>query len=231
MLTKEEKNKLIEQGERECDKAIQTAEKGDQILAFKQFDKAESIFEELQDIKWLNFLRHEKFRILQEFDNQKQALELSELIINGYLETANRRGLSLILIHRAVMLLEMGENWDALKDLRTAHSVIIPEKLDDLSGYLYSSLATVLIALEDYSAAIQSLDSALQHYPEEFFPVEFAWCLLQQGICYKTLYAHKSAEKYLQGAYQAFLKTGDHENRNLAAEQLKNLKVDVQADV
>jgi tetratricopeptide (TPR) repeat protein len=223
MLTETERTSLLEQGEDDCDRAVHLAEQGEEAQALELLEHAENVFGKLQDQRWLNFVNHERFRILQKFGKEDQALALTDKIKDGYLQTRNRHGLSLILIHRANLLHELKQNKSALADLRAASAIIDSEKLNDLCGYLHASLADVLMSLSDFSSSIQAWMAALCHYPENTCPHEYALCLQQIGLCQKSLANHQAAEESLGASLQAYLKNGDQENATLTDKQLREL--------
>ncbi len=225
MVSAEERDSLLIKGEQEYDEAVHQLERREYELAFKHFDLAEQAFRQLQDQHWLTFLYHEKFRILKQTDKPQKALELVDSIIEGYLDTQNRHGLALVHIHKADLLGDKGDVEEALACLRTAEAIIENEKIYDLKSYLYSSLAIVLMVIEDHLSAIDYLNQAMNIYSAESDSAEFAWCLHQLGLCYQKLYDLNAAERYLVGAYQSYFKAGDNETGREVIEDLKKLYI------
>ncbi|MBU2512962.1 tetratricopeptide repeat protein [bacterium] len=223
IIKTEDRDDLLLEGEAKCDEAISLVQEGDYSSALDSFDCAEDIFLKINDQHWLNFLRHEKFRVFQQLNRYEDALEITEKIIEGYYETMNRNGLSLILIHKSDILMEMGKRHDALASLNLAKAVIESEKLHDLKGYLNSNLAMVHMALEDFVSAIKALQTALNSYPEESNPSEYAWCLFQLGICYKKTYDYNSAESHLTASYQTYSRTSEYDMQKQVLEVLREI--------
>ncbi len=221
MVSTEERESLLAKGEQEYDEAVHQLERNEYDLAFKHFDLAEQAFLQLHDQHWLTFLYHEKFRIYRQTDQLEQALELTDSIINGYLDTKNKRGLVLIHIHKADILGDKEQPVQALACLRTAEAIVKSEKITDLKGYLFSSLAVVLMVLEDYIEAMSSLQQALKTYSADSNAIEVAWCLHQLGNCYLKLFDLNSAERHFIGAYQSYFQAGDNEAGRGVIEQLK----------
>jgi len=223
MVTEEQREKLLEKGDQEYNAAITAIEDDDFEGAYHHFEKAEAAFSELQDQHWLTFLFHEKLRIFLQLDELEQALLLVEKIIQGYLETKNKRGLALIHIHQAEILRKMDKSDEALAPLRTAEAIVTSEKIENLEGYLHSSLSIAHMEIGEFTAAIQSLETAMKIYAEENSHDEYAWCQHQLGLCYKQLIDFNNAERLLTGAYQNYFKIGlDREGREVI-ESLKDL--------
>ena len=223
MVSAEERESLLSQGEQEYDEAVHQLERQEFELALEHFDLAEQAFQQLQDQHWLTFLYHEKFRIFKQAEKPDQALELVDSIVEGYLDTQNRHGLALIHIHKADLLGDKGDVEEALACLRSAEAIIESEKIYDLKSYLYSSLAVVLMMIEDYISAIDYFNQAMKVYSTESNSVEVAWCLHQLGLCYQKLFDLNAAERHLAGAYQSYFKAGDNEAGKEVIEDLKKL--------
>lgn len=214
---------LSAKGEQEYDEAIHQLERGEATLAFEHFELAEQVFLELQDRHWLTFIRHERFRLFLQTEQYEPALALAEDIIEGYLETQNKKGLALIQIHKADILLEQEKPLEALTSLRIAEAIVSSESIDELAGYLYSSLALVLIHLEDYFHAIQELNAALDIFPTEKASANIAWCQQMLGQCHWKLFDLASAERHFVASHQGYLKLGDTQNAMEVIDQLKQL--------
>lgn len=211
MVNSEERETLLRQAEQAYDEAVRLIEDRAYDPAFECFLEAEHLFLQLQDQHWLTFLFHEKFRIFFQLNEYEQALALADPICDGYIDTNNQRGLALFQIHKADLLREMGDAPQALSCLRIAEAIIKSEKIDDLLGYLDTSLAIAWLALKDFIAALECLKSAMQRYSSEETPEEFAWCLHQAGVCFQNLYDYDSAERHLVGSSQAYFKAGNNE--------------------
>ncbi len=223
ILKTEDRDNLLLEGETRCDEAVSLVQEGDYTSALESFNQAEEIFVKINDQHWLNFLRHEKFRVFQELQRYEEALVLADEIIEGYHETINKNGLSLVMIHKSDVFMELGKKHEALASLNLARSVIESEKLNDLKGYLNCNMAMVHIALEDFVSAIETLTVALDSYTLESSPQEYSWCLFQLGTCYKKTYDYNAAENYLTGSYQAYSKTGEVEMQKETLEVLREI--------
>ena len=96
---------------REYDEAVHQLERGEHKLALEHLNLAENCFKQLNDLKWVTFILHEKFRIHLQMGEFEQALGIADSIVGGYLETNNKNGLALIHIHKSDVLRELGENF------------------------------------------------------------------------------------------------------------------------
>jgi tetratricopeptide (TPR) repeat protein len=211
MVNSEKREDLLQRAEQEYDAAVRLIENREYDPAFEHFSEAEQMFLQLQDQHWLTFLFHEKFRIFFQLKEFEQALALADPICDGYLDTNNQHGLALFQIHKADLLREMEDFYQALSCLRIAEAIIKSEKIDDLMGYLDTSLAVAFFSLNDAISALEYLKSAMQRYSMESSPEEFAWCLHQAGICLLQLFDFDAAERHLVGSYQAYFKVGNNE--------------------
>ncbi len=223
MDAQEKYTDLIQQGEELCDEAMTASQRGDYDQAIEMYNRAEDLFLSVRDQNWLNFLRHEKLRVLQSLDQAKDALELTDLIIEGYQETLNHNGLALTLIHKADLFIATEEPYKAISSLNLAKALINSKKLNDLKGYLHSSFAVAYNAVDDLASAIAALNKALVYYSPESYPNEYSWCLLQVGICYQKLYDYSSSEKHLLRAWEMYARLGDIEMRDKSLNYLKEI--------
>lgn len=223
MSITESRDELLQLGEEGCDEAARLAEQGDYTAALECLCNAEECFLKINDQHWLNFLRHEKYRILLLLDRQEEALELTHQIIEGYRQTRSFRGLALIFIHKAELLRETGKAKEAVEYINLSEAVIKSEKLDDLFGYLNAASAMIRLQVEDYVSAIRHFGFALDFFSSHSQFAEIAWSLNHLGICYKKLGDFESAEKNLMGAYQMYYKSGDFESGNVIIDQLKEM--------
>ncbi len=222
-MTNEERDQHLKKGEEFCDQATALAKNGDYSAALDFFNKAEEIFVGIRDQHWLNFLRHEKLQTLRQLGKFDLALKLADQIADGYLETGNKHGLSLIKIHKADILSDHGDIVEALESLWTAEAIADSEKFTNLKGYIYSSISINLMSQENFALAIEYLQKALENYsPSDNMP-ECAWCLSQLGICYRAVCYLDKAEECLEGAYQGYFKAGDQESGHKVVDRLKQL--------
>lgn len=224
MVSIENRTQLVEQGEILCDDALALVKQGDLSAALARFDEAEAVFHKLQDQQWLNFLWHEKFRLLHQTGRTEEALSLSDEIAAGYKETHNYNGVTLISIHKADLFSELGKPEEAMACLRIAEAIVESKGLSELRGYLFSMLSATLINLKDFVSAIEYLKQALEFYSNESTPSEFSWCLHQMGCCYKEILDFNTAERYLNGSLQSYQKTGDLDACRLVQEDLQKLQ-------
>ena len=224
-MNKKEREILLKKGEELCDQATQLAGTGDHSTALEIFTRSEEYFTQIQDQHWLNFSRHGKLHSLQRSGDLESALKLTEQIAAGYLETGNKHGYTLLMTHKADILLEQDKVFDALGCLRTAEAIAVTENFNDLSGYIYSSIAINLISQEDYVTAIGILEKNLKLYNSDDHLPECAWCLRQTGICYQNTCDFAEAGKYFTSSYQAYFKADKYENALEVIEQLKTLYI------
>lgn len=223
MVDEQTREEQVLKGEQEYDEAVFQIERGEYEIAFSHFEIAEQIFKQLNDQHWLTFIYHEKFRIFRQLGKQDEALNLSESIIDGYLDTKNQKGLALAHIHKADILGETGKNLEALSNLRIAEAIIVSEKISDLFPYLASSFSKAHMDLGEYYEAIKSLNSALKFFGEESTTEEKAWCTWQLAICYKELFNLPMAEKNFLEALNRYIQTGNDECTQEILKELKEL--------
>ncbi len=219
----EEREHTLKMGEEYCDQATQFVNQGDYPTALDYFSKAEEEFVKIQDQHWLNFLRHEKLRSLQHLEKYKDAIELTEKISEGYLATGNKHGLTLLLIHKADLLLEQNQIPEALESLRISETIAGMEGFTDLLTYINSNIAINLISQGNYISAIEYLDKNLESYSSDEEINECSWCLQQIGNCYLNIYNLEEADKYFTASYQGYFKANDHTSALEVVDQLKEL--------
>ena len=70
-MTLEKREKKLSEAEEICDQALLKIQEGAFTKALELFSKAEDKFDQLNDLHWLNFIRHQKFTSCLHLDDTK----------------------------------------------------------------------------------------------------------------------------------------------------------------
>jgi len=218
-----EKEQLTQSGQDFCNQGADFNHRRIYSNALEAYNKAETCFMQVKDHKWLNFVHHEKVQILRNMGNTEPALDLVEGVIEAYILAKDNKGLSLALTHKANILMDQQKNLDALSTLRLAKNVAEENKIIESIGYIYSTMSINFWEMENYIAAMESLNKALSYYPPEQSPHEAAWCYHYLGLSYKAIYFYPKAEEFLERSYQTYLKIRDLQSAIPPMENLRKL--------
>ncbi len=131
----EERNELIKEGESYCDQASISVNHSDYEQAHKLYDKAQDLFEQLNELPWLVFLLHEKFHLYHRMEKFDEALKLVDTIIKRYRETDNKKGLCLFMTHKASLHLDQANIHLSLECLKIAEVISHDEKLHETKQF------------------------------------------------------------------------------------------------
>ena len=204
--------------EQELKKAQEICDKGDNALADGQadeamafFKEAEAIFQSLNDLHWLTYVRYKVFQLLITQEKNAEAISLAEVIMKGYISIKDNRGLILILIGRANLYMDMEQADSALVDLKLAETIIEKSDHQDLAGYLFSRLSHCQMIRHEINDAILYLKKSLTFFPEAQAPHEYYWCVEMLGDCYNEVFDIQKAIRHLQVALNGYDKLNDKE--------------------
>lgn len=218
-----DRDQVLEKGQYLCDEAVNYARQGAHSSAMEYFSQAETCFEKIQDYHWLTFLKHEKLQSLIALEKYDEALELSEEVSSGYLETKNYRGLTLLLIHKTNLFLDQGNIDSAMASLRLAEGVALKQNEKSSLGYVYSTLGGLYMDMKDYVLAIETLNSVSSYYSEEENPQETAWCWHLLGLCHEKIFHTQDAEKYYEKSSSLYLSINQYDSGATVMEDLRML--------
>lgn len=222
-MQKKSRSELLEKGQYLCDEAVNYARQGAHTTAMEYFDQAETCFEKINDFHWLTFLRHEKLQTIIALGKLEEAQSLTDEISTGYLETKNFRGLTLLLIHKANLLLELDDIDAALAQLRLAEGVAAKQSEQSSLGYVYSTMAGLYSEMQQYIQAIDVLAKVDGLYSEEENPAELAWCYHLNAFCHEQIFHIGDAEKLYEKSVALYLEEKQFDDGARVLDDLRKL--------
>jgi tetratricopeptide (TPR) repeat protein len=163
--------------------------------AMFEFEKAESNFEALQNIHWLNFINQEKLNCLELLDNRPECRKILSKMETGYLETGDSEGLLRTLLKLADILHEDKDYQKSIYFLQTAFYLSQSKQNLSADGTIQLKIAQNMVCLGEYAEALEYLHTVSTLFEEEDKKQDYLLCLQLEAYCYENIYQPREAEK------------------------------------